>query len=58
MQISPANLLVAAQQSAARPAKDKPAFEPLPFQQAENKPAPQAVRPGLAPVGSQIDIRV
>ena len=40
------------------PAKDNPAFEPLPFQQAESKPAPQALRPGSAPMGSQVDIRV
>jgi hypothetical protein len=60
MQISAANLVIAAQQGAARPtpAKDKPAFEPLPFQQVESKPAPQAARPGSAPMGSQVDIRV
>ena len=67
MQISAANLLVASQQGAkaapATLAKDKPGFEPLTFKQAEAQPASQAAKPAasqsaMAPLGSQVDIRV
>ena len=76
MQISAANLLIASQQGAkaapaaptdgafaAALAKEKPAFEPLTFKQAEAQPMPQAAKPAasqsaMAPLGSQVDIRV
>jgi len=58
MQVSAANLLIAAQQTAARgaSAKDKPVFEPLPLRQTGSAPQPSSAAP-VRP-GSQIDIRV
>jgi len=73
MQISAANLLIAAQQGAkaaprsdgafaAAMAKEKPGFEPLSFKQVETPPRLAPATPpaplASAPVGSQIDIRV
>ena len=48
---------------AATLAKEKPGFEPLTFKQAEAQPPSQAAKPAapqtaLAPLGSQVDIRV
>lgn len=64
MQISPANLLIAAQQGAraapAAKAGEKTRFEPLDFKQADRTPQIASPTPAaaVAPPGSQIDIRV